>query len=133
MAGLKKDLQSVIRELKALTKKTERLMKAVDKLERTPSVAKKSKPKTRAGSAKKGPAGKVAVKKTSPKKVPARKKPATATDQVLNIVKKSKKGVDVPTLMKKTDFDEKKVRNIISRAFKQQKIKRVGRGLYVTA
>lgn len=52
---------------------------------------------------------------------------------MLNIIKRSKKGVDVPTLMKKTGFDENKVRNIISRASKLKKIKRIGRGVYVGA
>jgi hypothetical protein len=35
--------------------------------------------------------------------------------------------------MKKTGFEEKKVRNIVTRAFSQKKIKRAGRGVYVGA
>jgi hypothetical protein len=133
MKSVKKDVQTVIRELKALTRKTERLMKAVDKLEKAQAAAKKkAKPKAKRKPAKKARVKKVAAKKTrARKKAPAKKKKVTATDKVLTIVKRSKKGVAVPTLMKKTGFDEKKVRNIISRAFKQKKIKRVGRGLYV--
>ena len=129
MAKLKQDLQAVTRELKALIKKTERLMKAVDKLEKAPA-AKKPKAKTRT---KAKPARKVvAKKKTTRKKAPAKKKAVkeTATDQVLKIIKRSNKGVDVPALMKKTGFDEKKVRNIVARAFSQKKIKRTGRGAY---
>ena len=120
MAKLKKDLQTVTRELKALTRKTERLMKAVDKLEKS-QAAKKPKAK---------PARKTAAKKTTAKKRAAK---PTATDQVLKIIKRSKKGADVPALMKKTGFDEKKVRNIVTRAFSQKKIKRAGRGVYVGA
>jgi len=130
MAKLKKDLQAVTRELKALTKKTERLMKAADKLEKA-EAAKKPKAKTKA---KAKPARKAVAKKktTTRKKAPAKKKAAkpTATDRVLQIIKRAKKGVDVPTLMKKTGFDEKKVRNIVARAFSQKKIKRTGRGAY---
>jgi hypothetical protein len=129
MAKLKQDLQAVTRELKALIKKTERLMKAVDKLEKAPA-AKKPKAKTRT---KAKPARKVVAKKaTARKKTPAKKKAVkqTATDQVLKIIKRSNKGVDVPALMKKTGFDEKKVRNIVARAFSQKKIKRTGRGTY---
>jgi alcohol dehydrogenase class IV len=76
----------------------------------------------------------VARKKVT-KKAPAKKKAAalTATDQVLKIIRRFKKGVDVPTLMKKTGFEEKKVRNIVTRAFSQKKIKRVTRGVYVAA
>jgi septal ring factor EnvC (AmiA/AmiB activator) len=129
MAKLKQDLQAVTRELKALIKKTERLMKAVDKLEKA-KAAKKPKAKTRA---KAKPARKVVAKKAmAKKKAPAKKESVkeTATDQVLKIIKRSKKGVDVPALMKKTGFGEKKVRNIVARAFSQKKIKRTARGAY---
>jgi septal ring factor EnvC (AmiA/AmiB activator) len=132
MAKLKKDLQAVTRELKALTKKTERLAKAADKLEKAQAAKKpKAKPRAKAKPKKKA----VAKKTTARKKAPTKKKAAkpTATDQVLAIIKRSKKGVDVPTLMKKTRFDEKKVRNIVTRVFSQKKIKRTGRGIYVGA
>jgi predicted transcriptional regulator len=69
------------------------------------------------------------------KKAPAKKRAAkpTATDQVVNIIKRSKKGVDAPTLMKKTGLADKTVRNILFRVSKQRKIKRAGRGVYVAA
>ena len=142
MAKLKKDLQAVTRELKSLTKQTERLMKAFDKLEKA-QATKKPIAKTKA---KAKPTRKVAAKKTTrkaptkkkttaKKKSPAKKKATkpTATDQVLKVIKRSKKGVDVPTLMNKTGFNDKKVRNIVSRAFSLKKIKRAGRGIYVAA
>ena len=104
-------------QLKGLVKKTDNLMKAVDRIEKAP------------------PAKAKAVKKTVAKKAPAKKKTAklTATDKVINVIKRSKKGVDVPTLLKKTGFDEMKVRNIVSRINKQGRIKRIGIGLYVGA
>ena len=55
----------------------------------------------------------------------------TAADQVLDIIKRSKKGVNTATLMKKTGFDQKKVRNILQRTYKQGKIKRADRGIYI--
>jgi len=116
MKNLKKDLQAVNKELKALVKKTENLMKAVDRIEKK-SV--KAKP----------------VKKTATKKLPAKKKAAklTATDTVINMIKRYKKGIGVPTLIKKTGFDEKKVRNIVFRVHRQGRIKRVSKGSYVAA
>ena len=57
----------------------------------------------------------------------------SATDQVLNIINRSKKGVDNATLMKKTGFNKKKVTNILQRTFKQGKIKRVDKGVYASA
>lgn len=130
MAILKKDLQAVKRDIKALEKKLEKLLKAHEPMPKVKKAAKK-KPAKKAA----------AVKKAAARKVPARKKAATgkksaqvtATDKVLRIVKRSKKGVDVPTLKKKTGFDDKKVRNIVFRASKEGKIKKSGRGIYVGA
>lgn len=119
MENVKTDLQAVTKELKSLTKKTERLIKTVDKLEKAQAAVKR-KPKAKAKITKKAPARKKAAK-------------LGATDQVLRIIERSKKGVDVPTLMKKTGFDVRKVRNIVFRTFKQEKIKRTGKGIYVGA
>ena len=135
MPKLRKDLQAVTKELKALTRKTESLAKKVAKLEKAQAA---KKPKAKAKVTKKAPARrKVAAKKkpVAKKKAPAKKRAAkpTATGQVVNIIKRSKKGVDAPTLMKKTGLADKTVRNILFRAGKQRKIKRAGRGLYVGA
>ena len=130
MGKLKKDLQAVTKQLKTLARKTEALAKKVDKLEKT-QAAKKPKAKTKAKKAvvkKKSPTKKKSAEKTAAKKKVAK---PTATDQVLRVITKAKKGVDVPGLMTKTGFDEKKVRNIVTRAFKLKKIKRTGRGVYI--
>ena len=131
MAELKKDLQAVNKGLKALVRKTESLAKKVDKLEKAQAAA-KSKTKAKAKTKKKA----AAKKKVAAKKKPVAKKkaaPLTATDKIVNIIKRSKKGVDVPTLMKKTGLADKTVRNILFRSSKQGKIKRSGRGVYVAA
>ena len=112
MTVTKRDLQSLQRQFKALENKMDKLIAAAGKSE---------KPR--------------ATKKASAKKVPAANRAAkpTATDQVLNIIKRSKKGVNAATLMTKTGFDLKKVRNILQRTYKQGKIKRVEKGIYVGA
>ena len=118
------------KDLTAISKKLENLLKAVEKSEKA-TVTKASKPKAvKATPAKKAP--KAPVKKKAVK-APVKKKAvkATATDQVLNIINRLKKGADTATLMKKTGFDQKKVRNILNRTFKQGKIKRVDKGIYV--
>ena len=140
MAILKKDLQAVKRDIKALEKKLEKLLKAHVPMPKAKKVIKKKVVK-KAKAVKKAPAKKAKVVKKAPaKKAPAKKAVArkkapqtTATDKILIIIKKSKKGVDVPTLKKKTGFDDKKVRNIIFRASKEGKIKKSGRGIYVGA
>jgi len=144
MAILKKDLQAVKRDIKALDNKLEKLLKAFEPMSKVKKVAKKKtvkkakpakKASARKAAAKKAPARKAAAKKAPAKKAVAKKKAsqATATDKILRIIKRSQKGVDVPTLKKKTGFDDKKVRNIVFRASKEGKIKKSGRGVYVGA
>jgi len=128
MTILKKDLISLKKEFKAVEKKMGMLLKAVEKIGKAPKAAAKkavTKKTTKTKAIKKAPAKKLAAKKATPQ--------ATATEQILGIVKRFKKGVDVPTLKKKTGFDDKKVRNIVFRASKEGKIKKSGRGIYVGA
>ena len=75
------------------------------------------------------------AKKASAKKATAKKRAAklTTTDQVLNIIKRSIKGIDVPTLAKKIGVGDKKIRNIVYKACKSGRIKRAGRGIYIAA
>ena len=121
----KKDLQSLQKEIKALEKKMDKLIAAAGKSEK-PNAVKQTKAK---------PVKAKTTKKTPTKKTPVIKKSAqpTATDLVLKIINRSKKGVDIKTLMEKTSFNQKKVTNILQRTYKQGKIKRVGKGIYVGA
>ena len=140
MKALKKELKSVVKSLKSLTKQTEKIAKALEKIQ-TPRPAKKrpiAKARKKAVTKKvvKKAVAKKAVKKTVVKK--ARKKTApkkatgkTATDTVLSIIKRSKKGINTATLEKKTNFDAIKVRNIIFRLKRQGKVKSSSRGMYV--
>jgi hypothetical protein len=112
MTVTKRDLQSLQRQFKALENKMDKLIAAAGKAE---------KPK--------------AAKKAPAKKAPATERAAkpTATDQVLGIIKRSKKGAGIKTLMDKTGFNNKKVTNILQRTYKQGKIRRVGKGVYAGA
>ena len=125
MTILKKDLQALNKDIQAIEKKMEKLITAVEKSEK-PKVANKTTAKpAKAKTTKRSPAQKASAKKKTVQ--------PTATDQVLNIIKRSKKGVNAATLMTKTGFDLKKVRNILTRAYKMGKIKRVEKGIYVGA
>ena len=106
---IKKELSALQKDIKDIQKKIENFIKAIETEQK--AIAPKAK-------AKKPPTKKKASK-------------ITATDQVLKIINRSKKGVDTATLMKKTGFNQKKVTNILQRTFKQGKIKRVGKGIYV--
>jgi predicted transcriptional regulator of viral defense system len=113
----KKDLTALKKEITAIGKKVDKLLKEHEKGVKS-KVPKASKAKaTKAKTAKKAPAKKRATK-------------ATATDKVLKVINRSKRGVDVAALKKRIGFDDKKLRNIIFRAYKEGKIQRAGRGLY---
>jgi len=116
----KKELNAMKKEIKALERKLDKLLKAVEKGKNKATKA------TKAKAVKAKPAKKA-------KKAPAKKKSAklTAADQVIKIINGSKDGVDAATLVKKTGFNAKKVRNILHRTFKMGKIKRAGKGIYV--
>ncbi|MBW2611293.1 MAG: GIY-YIG nuclease family protein [Deltaproteobacteria bacterium] len=148
---LKKELQLVSKEIKALSKKIDKLVVAAGKAAKAkPKIAKKAKPAKKAAPkakktavkkapAKKAPAKNAAAKKAPAKKAAAKKAPAkkaakvTAADRVLKVINRTKKGVDTSGLMKKTGFDNKKVANIIFKLKKQGKIKNPEKGLYVKA
>ena len=117
---MKRELTAVQKKLTTIKLKVNRLIAAFEKSETR--VAKPAKTK----------AVKAKPVKNAPK-APAKKKTVqpTATDQVLNIIKRSKKGVNAATLMTKTGFDLKKVRNILQRTYKQGKIARAEKGIYV--
>ncbi len=110
-----KDLQAISKELTKLVKQTEKLAAALGKPEKPKAQSVKTKTKAKAVA----------------KKAPAKGGKKTDTDKVLAIINRSKKGVDTAALMKKTGFDQKKVRNILHRTYKQGKITRVEKGSYV--
>ena len=69
---------------------------------------------------------------------PARKNPrsakgGTASDTVLETIKQFRQGASFADIQAKTGFNEKKLRNIIFRLHKLEKIKRKSRGVYIAA
>ena len=114
MKQLEKDLKAVAKDLKRLTQKTEKMIKWLKKSEKA-QAAKKPKAK--------------AVKKAVAKK-PVK---LSASDTVLAIIKRSRKGVDRATLLKKTGLKGSNMRTILYRLSKQGKIKTDRKGLYIKA
>ena len=68
---------------------------------------------------------------TAGAKISRRRTVQTAVDQVLEVIKRSKKGLGFSEIQDKTGFGDKKIRNIIFRLNKLGKIKRLSRGLYI--
>ncbi len=116
MKNFKKDLDDVVKMVRGLAAKVEKLQKQYAEMV-------KKHPKM--------PAKKPAAKKTVVKKVARKKAGTSASDTVLAIVNRSKKGVGYDSVMKKTGFGRKKVANIFARMKKLGKIKSAGKGLYV--
>ena len=114
MKQLKKDMKAVAKDLKRLTQKADKMIKRLEKLEKA-QVAKKPKAK--------------AVKK-APAKKPAK---LSASGTVLAIIKRSRKGIDKATLIKKTGFKGRKIGDIVYRLKKEGKIKSERKGVYVKA
>ena len=126
--------------LKGLSEEIEKLVGEVAKPEPPKKVKKPKrraarKPKSKPKRKKRAPVRKKIVAR-KPKKIPAKArktKKLTATAEVLKVIKGDKKGVDIPKLKKKTGFADTKIRAIIYRASKEGKIKRLRRGVYVSA
>jgi len=108
--------------LKVLSRETKQLIDKVGRFEKAQAALKyKGAVSVRAVS-----------KKTSAVKAAAARKTTTptATDAVLKVIKRHKKGVGIQKLRDRTGFDDKKIRNIVYRASRQGKIKSKGRGVY---
>jgi phosphate/sulfate permease len=62
-----------------------------------------------------------------------KEKEMTAGDTILNIIEKSREGVDVASLQKETGFTTKKIHNIVYKLKKQGKITSERKGFYKKA
>lgn len=122
MKNLENDIKEINKQIKKLMKKADALIKAAGTEQKETKV--------------KGTTTRKRVKsvaaKTSKAKPSIRKKSriSSSTEFVLQVIKRHKKGIDVETLKKKTGFDDKKISNIVHRAYKKGLIKRSGRGIY---
>ena len=56
--------------------------------------------------------------------------PKSATDNVLELIRRNTDGIGIAAIRKRTGYDDKKLRNIIFRLNKMGKIMRVSRGSY---
>jgi len=141
MKKLAADLKAVNKEVKALARKLERLSLKADKLmkaEASKKAKKKPAPQKRTVKRTKAAPAKAPARKTAPKAVkkPAAKKvsrAATPTREVLNLMKRYKKGVTIAKLKERSGLSDKQISNILHRASKSGKITRVSRGVYTLA
>jgi hypothetical protein len=111
---LNKNVRELVTDMKALEGKIEQMVKTFDRITEL----------------------KVAGSKTVKKRMTAntgmkRGVELTDAERVIKIITRRKKnGIDVSTLSEKTGFNAQKIRNIVSNALKNGKIRRINRGLY---
>ncbi len=97
----------------------DRITGAIDRLEKRITALSATKRQTRQRRVK-----------ADKKSASGEKQVLTATDIVYDTIKAYGQGVRFKEIQAQTDFDEKKIRNIIFRLTKLQKITRISRGLY---
>ncbi len=71
--------------------------------------------------------------KTDAAKTKNGKDSLTASGVVYGIINRSKKGLKISDIKLKTEFEDKKLRNILFRLHKLGRIKRHSRGIYISA
>ena len=111
MKPIKKDLQSVVKGLKTLLKKTERIERRLDKAPVT-RIRRGSSPIVEG--AKPGKSGE-----------------DTAMAAVYRVIQKSRRGATTTQITDKTGYDSKKIWNAVNRLKARKKIKSARRGVYV--
>ncbi len=114
--------------------------KTISKTVKSKTAAKKATAKT---PAKTFPKRRVATKpaaKTKPVKKAPLKRPAakmdvrsSAFDEVVKIVRRSRKGITVARIREKTGLDDKQIRIFVYKAKRQGRIKNLERGVYISA
>ena len=117
MQKLQNQLKSISTSLVKISKQLEEIAKQADKLQ--PSKTEKKD------------AGKTPIKKKDAKQINS--KPQTVMDQVFEIIKRSRKGVNLLKLREKTKLSPKQLSNTLYKLSKKEKIKSIDRGHYVKA
>ncbi len=127
MKRLKKDLLAISKTMAELTQAIDTITKKLETLEQ--SETKKKRP----AAEKKKPSRKASPKTPTKSKSPKAPEPPTAIDTVTGIVNRSKNGVSIDALRKKTGFESRKIHSILYKLRKRGKIKNKKKGVYIKA
>ncbi len=133
MKKLKVQLKAVSKSLATLSKQVDKITKQLDKL-KAPKAApakKKKAPARKAVAKKKAPARKAVAKKKAPAKKAAAKKKATVLETVYGAIQRSRKGITVAALKKKTKLNPRQLSNALYKLSNKGMIAAKSRGLYV--
>ena len=117
MKRIQTQLKTISKSLVSLSKQVEKITKQVDKLQ----PAKKAAPARR----------KKAVRKVAARRKPSPARGQTVLDSVYGVIKRSKKGVTIATLKKKTGLESRQLSNALYKLSKKRMVRAKSRGLYV--
>jgi hypothetical protein len=146
MKDVQKKLLAISTALSSLVQRVEKLAVAIEKGSAKGAPVKKKKApakKVKAKNTKAAPKKKVAAKKATPKKKAAKKRAAAAPkaktaagkptmlDNILGIISRSRNGITVERLKKKTGLQARQVSNALYKLAKKGSVETLSRGLYV--
>ena len=126
MKKIKDQLKTIAKSLTGLSRQVEKISKQVDKISPSKKTVVKKRAKKRVTLKKKSVKG-VAAKRKAAKKSKAK---PTVLDLVLSVVKRSKKGVNIETLRKKTSLGPRQLSNALYKLSKRGVIEAKSRGIY---
>ena len=143
MKDVQKKLIAISTSLSSLVKQVEKLAAAIEKGSAKAAPAKKAKAAVKKAKAK--PAKAKAKAKAKPKKIAAKKKaPAAAKakpaanaaastmlDNIFGMISRSRNGITVERLKKRTGLQARQVSNALYKLTKKGKIETLSRGVYV--
>ena len=134
MNDVQKELLAISAALSSLVEQVEKITALVENESGSTAPAPKAKParkaKAPARKAKATPKKKAAAKKAAP----ASQAPAggdTMLDSIYGLISRSRKGITVEKLKKKTGLQARQVSNALYKLTKKGKIETLSRGLYV--
>lgn len=138
MKDVQKGLMAISTTLSSLVQKVEKMAEAIEKGTEKAASAKKAKAVKKAKApAKKAKAApkKKAAKKTSPAAAKAKPAPAakgqSMLDAIFGMISRSRKGITVAQLKRKTKLDPRQVSNALYKLTQKGKIETISRGVYV--
>ena len=144
MENLQDPLKEASKSLAALAKEIGKIARKVEKLQAKKATEVKKAPAKKApakkAAAKKPAAKKAVAKKAVAKKATAKKAPAakpaaakkpTVLQAVFTVISRSKKGVTIAQIKKKTGLNPRQLSNALYKLSKQEKVATQARGVYV--
>jgi len=137
MKDAQKKLLAISRTLTSLVKQVEKMAADLEKESGKAAPAKKAKPAIKKAKAKAKTAKAAPKKKAAKKSAPtaAKAKPAaggnTMLDNIYGMISRSRKGITVERIKKRTGLEPRQVSNALYKLTKKGQIETLSRGVYI--